>query len=751
MFLMGFGKFGFLFIYLCSIIKPQNPQIVIADRCWCSYSGFTSGAVLLVLLLITPNSLFPSTSSIDSLSRLLEGERDVGRRIALLNELGREYLEIDPSVSICYAKNAIRIAEEYGKTSLISNSNIVMGMAYKQLNKLDSAAWSFNSAVHAATVHGGLDDFEDALRNRLVLFRTEAKTFEAISWLDSIGQALSKAKYVQHRMLLDMYATTLLYYTGQIDKSIELCKKNIQIATDYKDYNSWGRWMLYLSSFYYEVGNYSDAMRTIKTAMESKNIDHLDCFDRIRLQSNLSLIYIADKEFSKADDMLKVVMQFHCHDNYDPIECANAYANLAHLDFKRGNHASAISNYKEAILHAEPVSYNNLLALGYYNLGLIHKSISEYSASLAYFEKSLKISRDISDKKIESGSYLGFALHMIRQRMYYDAESMLRKSLSIADEIKSTELQRDVQEAFYKLYKETNDYAKALDSYKRFIHLKDSILSYDKSKELLRIKNQYEIAEKNNQIEIQNLLIAQKAQRINVMALGGGLSISLIGFLFFSIYQRRKRAYLAYRIDLLKLKGYALYTQIGEHFVSNSISRIYTLIRLGQEQDAERYAKKFSDFLKHNIYSIRKDRITLEKELQMLQTYVDLESMKGNEFSFRIEVDDAIDPSKLFIPPLLIQPMVENSIKHGMFAGCNSDTGIAIKIMRVNGSVQICIEDNGQGITHSPRGRNTKGYGLTITQERLKLLHPSNAMVIEPLDRGVRVTLRMNLKAMTDV
>ena len=747
---MGFGKFGFLFIYLCSFIKPQNPQIVIADRCWRSYSGFTSGAVLLVLLLITPNSLFPSTSSIDSLSRLLKKEMEITERIRITNQLGIAFRNVSNPEAIRLGKLAIDLAHKNKSYKYIAQSNNVIGVAYKYLQELDSASLYFTNAITLAQTYGHNTDIEKGIVNLSSLFFDRHFCDERILFvLDSLTTHFYSKGLVSPLLTAAREYCRVSFFTGNLLDASEIANKYLDYSIKHGELNFVYDFKNLLAGIYQTMGDYDKAIAVILSALELLKTDTFNENLYHSLIHNLGVIYFEVEDYDNA------LRYFYKHQAYfserNQEEYSLALHNIGGVYLETSKYPKAISYYERALAIAERHGIPKLVGLNYLGLGNAHFKLKNYDSAYRYYSLAHERVRPFDYKQVEVFSLLGLSRLYIKRNEFNQSKRMAYDALSISKQIGSKALQKECYEVLYTIYDSIHDYQHALKYYIYFASARDSIFSEMKTKEIMRLKAHYQAGEKDKLIAAQKHIIAQSKKLKNLYITLGISSALFITLFFLAVYYRQRRLTLKERFSLLQLKGYALYTQIGEHFVSNSISRIYTLIRLGQEQDAERYAKKFSDFLKHNIYSIRKDRITLEKELQMLQTYVDLESMKGNEFSFRIEVDDAIDPSKLFIPPLLIQPMVENSIKHGMFAGCNSDNGIAIKIARVHGSVQICIEDNGQGITHSPRGRNTEGYGLTITQERLKLLHPSNAMVIEPLDRGVRVTLRMNLKAMTDV
>ncbi len=123
----------------------------------------------------------------------------------------------------------------------------------------------------------------------------------------------------------------------------------------------------------------------------------------------------------------------------------------------------------------------------------------------------------------------------------------------------------------------------------------------------------------------------------------------------------------------------------------------------------------------------RVDFITLENELETLQLYVEMEKIRHkNLFNYEILVDEKLDLESIMIPPLIIQPFVENSIKHG-FLHNKSENNLQIEINSIHNIIKITIEDNGIGREKARERKkltknNRKSLGLELTSERLENL-----------------------------
>jgi len=128
------------------------------------------------------------------------------------------------------------------------------------------------------------------------------------------------------------------------------------------------------------------------------------------------------------------------------------------------------------------------------------------------------------------------------------------------------------------------------------------------------------------------------------------------------------------------------------------------------------------------------DFITMKKEIDFIQNYLELEQMRfPGKFDFEIKVDEKLDQEFILIPPLIIQPLLENSIKHG-FKHIEYKGKILIDFHKTDEKklVKIRIEDNGKGMEISKQKPNTNGFtshGLGIIKERINLFNSNNSKI----------------------
>ena len=190
--------------------------------------------------------------------------------------------------------------------------------------------------------------------------------------------------------------------------------------------------------------------------------------------------------------------------------------------------------------------------------------------------------------------------------------------------------------------------------------------------------------------------------------------------------KERKQTELNKRFAEIELK--ALQAQMNPHFLFNSLNSVKSFISKGENTLAANYLTKFSKLIRLILNNSREKFVRLNDELEALHLYLDLESARfGASFNYEIKVGDNVSPDFLEVPPMLLQPFVENSIWHGLLHKEVGDRNLKVEIIRNGDLVKMTIEDNGIGreaaANLQTRSSSKKeSLGVKITQDRLDLL-----------------------------
>lgn len=190
--------------------------------------------------------------------------------------------------------------------------------------------------------------------------------------------------------------------------------------------------------------------------------------------------------------------------------------------------------------------------------------------------------------------------------------------------------------------------------------------------------------------------------------------------------EKRKREIMS-RITELETK--ALQAQMNPHFIFNSMNSIQNYVLDNDVDDALIYLNSFSKIIRMTLDFVDKKYIALSDEINYLRYYAQLENMRFDDlFDLEIDMDIEIDPETTFIPPMLLQPLIENSIKHGIIPLQDRKGKIIIKIEKLDEEKFRCIiEDNGIGRKEAKKledkqFKKRKSRGLKITEDRLRML-----------------------------
>lgn len=210
--------------------------------------------------------------------------------------------------------------------------------------------------------------------------------------------------------------------------------------------------------------------------------------------------------------------------------------------------------------------------------------------------------------------------------------------------------------------------------------------------------------------------------------------------------------------ELYELRQSALRAQMKPHFIFNCLNSIQGFIAQGNNQKATRYLARFAKLIRAVLDTSMQNSVALSDEIQMLENYLTLEKIRfQNSFDFAFKINPEIDTSEIYLPPLLVQPYIENAIIHGL-ADDQKDGLIQIAYSLVQNHLKISIQDNGIGIYQSQKKKNNslhKSVGMTITNKRLELLSPKSEidhLKIEELKgddgkiQGTRITLLVLIK-----
>lgn len=482
------------------------------------------------------------------------------------------------------------------------------------------------------------------------------------------------------------------------------------------------------------------------------------------------------------------------------ITVATSILGLIYGDLNDPDNAMYYTNKTiEFLLNKEDLNFNDStnLSFGYLNLGLAHYNLKDYRLARSSYLKAYEIGGAVSsyygmaytssnlaslyrDTKADF-SDLDSALYYIEQSKV-NAEKCGFKSQQIIAEIFHGSVlgdQRKYNEAIQKFenaeklaidigdsrsleniyYNLVNSYISinsdsAIHYLSKYDSIKDVHLSELKVRSISDLEVKYKTAQKKAENKLLKKDLELKNQLIKTRTyIGIGIFMLLIlgGFLVYFI-SRRKRD--ISEKQMLKLEQKLLRVQMNPHFIFNSLSIIGKYVLENKKEESYLYLVKFGKLMRLILESSREDFISLQKEVEIISNFLFLHKLRlKDKLEYEIIISDDLLKEEYHVPPMMLQPFIENSIQHGIEK--QAETGvIKVHIYKVNEVLKLEVEDNGSGferveLTKSSDGH--KSYAIQITEERISNIEKNMKMKIklsienrvkgEEVNRGTKVSL----------
>tara|TARA_R110002050_G_scaffold184989_4_gene318858 strand:- start:34066 stop:36228 length:2163 start_codon:yes stop_codon:yes gene_type:complete len=311
------------------------------------------------------------------------------------------------------------------------------------------------------------------------------------------------------------------------------------------------------------------------------------------------------------------------------------------------------------------------------------------------------------------------------QNDFTNAIPYLEKSIAEADKKEDIIVQKDATRKLSDVYRDAGDYKKALSIYQDYVSLVDKAYIKKEQEIAQAARFSKDIVSKQNRItslesdralsESKYQLTTEQAKRqeLIIYSLIGGLILLLIAAFLMIKYIKQQRL----ANNLLALKS--LRSQMNPHFIFNALNSVNSFIASNDERTANKYLTDFSLLMRAVLENSEQDFIPLEKEIELLQLYTKLEHFRfKDKFDYNIHVDEHIKINDFVIPPMLLQPYIENAVWHGLrYKKTKGHLEIGITQPDTD-VIVITITDDGIGRqkskalkTENQQKQNSKGMG----------------------------------------
>ncbi|QDK79869.1 tetratricopeptide repeat protein [Spirosoma sp. KCTC 42546] len=656
------------------------------------FTPFCHRFILLLVALICPGFLYAQSQTIDSLQKLLPTLQATARIDAInaLSEAFWSLRNLDSSKAL-----AFRAAEE----STACNYQLGLGEALTNLATIDYEI-------------GNFVEMEKRSRIAISLFTKKHAEKRLARACSLLGQAI--------------------WAQSKFDPAIEVFNQAAFYFGQYKDSTALGRTFGRMALLEEERGNYELAFQySLKALKFSQNEAY---FSLGQLYADVGDYETARDYYGKINQRLKL----------------GTYLKLGETYYLQAKYDSALYYYQLHIKESRDLPKKTLTKT-YALLGGLYLKLKNYKTALSYLNISL------TDFKIDNNRNWVMRVLLELGKTYKETGevnksiSTINELLTYAEESGAKQYMRDAHYLLFQLFEDLNQENRAYLHLKRYTTLNNEIGIDLSVRKLAFYKTSYEreqaqlkITLLNQQKQLQQEELKQTAQQRQFLFIGL-LAIALIGIVLIrnTLLKRREEKHLRelaeteLRIQKLETKKQlgelemqVLRTQMNPHFLFNSLNSINRFILQNNKSQASLYLTKFSRLVRMILQNSQNKLITLEQELESLKLYLSLESLRFDDhFSYTITIEEELDAEALKVPPLIIQPYVENAVWHGLMH--KEEKGqMNIDVSSDKGFIYIKILDNGIGRQKSTTLQESidethKPMGLGITSERIALLQES--------------------------
>ncbi len=682
---------------------------------------------LLVFVIFTING-YSQNSKIDSLKIELQNhkERD-STRVNLLNALAFSYFSKDMPITLEYLEEADEIAEVIHFKKGKGRSIYIRGITESIQANYDQAFRYYNEALK---LYENID-FKKGCANCYnamgIAYKNKGELRKSISYLkkairieEEIGSKNLSAS------LINLGSTN--QELGDFGEALLYLKKALSIAKADENEQRVAYSLNNLGTIYMDQGNYPLALEHFKKSLYiNKNLG--DSISIAHGLFNMGSIYKTQKYYDKAMKSYEKSLEiFERINNKKGISSILNGIGMIHEE--NGDYKSALEHYFDALSIGKQIGAKSDIPYVLNNIGEVYLALKDYRTANQYFTEAKKNGIEIESKRALCEAFIGLSRTYANQKEYNSALSNVSEANKISKKHGFLDYKKEVSEILSKIYKATGDYKKALSSHQQFKILNDSLFNKENIEKITQLEYEYRYKQAIDSANIRELKLTktvaitsenlEKSKQDYLWAIIGFLMVSiLLGAIIFYLKLRNVKS----KTQNIVIEQKLLRSQMTPHFIFNSLSVLQGMILNKEERKSVTYLSKFSKLLRIILENSRDKTVSLCQELTAVKNYLALQNLENESYKYLVSIDDTVDESIFKIPPMLIQPFVENAIEHA-FKNQKGNKKIDVHLTYLDEKLICTITDNGTGIDSQTENKrkDKKSLSTTITSERLKIL-----------------------------
>lgn len=684
--------------------------------------------VLVLAYFFYSQAAFCQQSPTDSLEAVLTHTTDADKKIDLFQALILEYTEKDIDKVLNYGSKIL---------SLISSKDDerrgeiyhYLGATYTKIGRYEQAFAFADSALSCFKRTDNQKEITIAKGKKWNTCRnlTVLNLYKAPDKASKYANLLIEIAFKNNNLdqVGESYALrgAVLSIQHQAERSFECFDSAIYYLKQTNNQKELARTYTSIGQNYYKTLNYKEASKWLYKSLETYDSLNLPARTASTLDALASIdMYLKDypeaiKKHLRAIDIYKKGK--HPQNSRIPmLNLGNAYNTTK--EWKK-----AILCFNEIIpLFTELNEYGNLI-----HAYLLKTTALKEIGQLKLAQESVKKALELKDHAYNQVDLLKIytqqAELLFLTKDYSQSIASFTMILDSAEQIPNLLLQIGALKGLMDNYTATDNFKKAFECSTKLLIVNDSLIARNNQKNIKDIEIKYNTEKKEQENKL--LLKEQELQQKEVLRSRQLLYLSIgIAFLIFIISLLILRQYKSNATATNnELKSKLLRNQMSPHFLFNSLVAIQSFVYTNNPIKAGDYLSSFAALMRAILDNSSQEYITITKELQWLENYLSLQLLRfKDKFEYQINLDEHIDADNTLIPPMLIQPFIENSIEHGL-KKLDKKGLISIRIQQKEDTLWIEVKDNGLGISNKPSSQHKthQSRALIITKERLTFLN----------------------------
>jgi tetratricopeptide (TPR) repeat protein len=505
-----------------------------------------------------------------------------------------------------------------------------------------------------------------------------------------------------------------------------------------------------LGVIFSQEGNYYESLDNYQKGLKLYlKINHKSGISRS--YNNIGVVYKSRSKNEKALEYFKKA--FKIQEQIGEQTMPVTLTNIGVIYFENNKLKEAYSYYTKAEKLFKTIENKRGLALLQNYWGDYYVKTKAQDKAEEYYKKALDLYQSIQNKFGASLALYNLGILYFEQKKLEQAMTLATQSLSYAKEIGILDQIYHSEKLISDIYFAQNQPALSLEHYKNYSIARDSLNTLESTQKFDRAEMDFEYQKKEALFKEKN----KREHLLLVFSIIGMLLLIGLVLVLINRYQVKRR--LTLQKEVAEYEQKALHLQMNPHFVFNCLGSISSFIVQNGTDSALKYLSKFSKLMRLTLEYSKDTLIPIDKEIESLQNYLELEQLRFHDkFNFKIQSSESVE-FNMGLPPLLIQPFVENAILHGLVPK-EGNGKIVVDFDVVNGQLICTIWDDGIGITKSAAMKENsmkahKSMALEITKKRLEIMEAtiskSAQIEIKELEEnnivvGTKVTLRLPIQ-----